>query len=204
MAKCSSNDGDRLMILAPISNNINIDNINIDNIISNIDNSNVVNNIDNSNVVNNNVINNNIVITINNFGQEDRSYIKSETMKECLINGCILQLITDVYFNPDHPENHTIQLKSEKMRRVNVFTMTGWVEQDMNTSIDQMMKNEHCVLTNFFWSSEFNGDPEIDDKTKMKALENLNAFYKTMDPKFFEQRRNIQVMLKNDKLKNSS
>ena len=57
---------------------------------------------------------------------------------------------------------------------------------------------DNNVLTRFYWSKEFFGSETIDEKTKMKALENINELYK-VHMKYFEQRRNIHVLLKNAK-----
>ena len=150
--------------------------------------------IDNSRVV----VVDNSRITINNFGSEDRSYVTDDTMKECFHHAHVIPLIMDVYFNPSHPENGTIKLKSEKLSRVIVHVDGRWIECDMNSSIDKMMQLEHDILTRFYWSPGFHGDANIDDDTKMKALENLGKLYKT-HIKYFEQRRNIHAILKNAK-----
>ena len=142
--------------------------------------------------------NNNNSITINNFGSEDRSYVKNETMRICLENAQVMPLIMDVYFNKAHPENNTIRLKSEKLSRVIVHSDGQWIECDMNSSIDKMMEAENGVLTRFYWSSDFYGNSEIDDKMKMTALENINQLYK-MQLKYFEQRRQVHSILKNAK-----
>ena len=136
-------------------------------------------------------------ITINNFGSEDRSYIDNNTLKECVETARVIPLIMDVYFNSDHPENHTIKLKSEKLSRVVVHNEGKWIECDMNSSIDSMMQLERNSMTNYYWT-DVASNPNVTDKIKLDTLQNIGEFCKT-SLKYFEERRNIHAILKNVK-----
>ena len=145
--------------------------------------------------MNNNTTSN---VTINNFGSEDRSYVSNDTIKHCLDNAVLVPLLMDVFFNSAHPENHTIRHKNDKLSRVVVHTDGKWVECDMNASIDQMMKTEHNALIKYYWSPDFYGNVDIDEKAKMAALENIGKLYATKLT-YFEQRRCVHSILKNAK-----
>ena len=134
-------------------------------------------------------------ITINNFGSEDRSYVKNNIIQECVETARVIPLIMDVYFNSDHPENHTIKLKSEKLSRVVVHNEGKWIECDMNSSIDSMMQLERNSMTNYYWM-DVASDPNVTDKFKLDTLQNIGNFCKT-SLKYFEERRNIHAILKN-------
>ena len=156
-------------------------------------------NIVNNNIVNNNIVNNNnninINIVVNNFGSEDRSYITKEIMQQCLDKMKISLLVESIYFHPDHPENHTIKLKSEKKKRVSLVRDGKWVEGDMSASIDSIVHRENTSLSNFFYENVW-PDQSIDFNNKAwthKKLITINDKNK----EFFEQRREIQAKLKN-------
>ena len=145
------------------------------------------------NTINN--ITNNITINLNSFGSEDRSYLKNELIKECYDNLHIIPLIKDVYFNADHPENHTIKLKSEKKKRVLIHEGDcKWNECDMNSSIDAMMQLEHNKITKHFYDVIW-PDPSIDFDRKsfvQRQIMKLND----KNIRFFQLRRTVQALLK--------
>ena len=173
------------------NNNTTLNNSTIDNSIKNNDNS------INKTVNAINPVINNSKITINNFGSEDRSYITKETLHECIDTARVVPLIMDVYFNSDHPENHTIKLKSEKLSRVIVHMEGKWIECDMNSSIDSMMQLERNSMTNYYWT-DVSPNITVADKTKLVALESISEFCKT-GLKYFEERRKVHAILKNIK-----
>jgi hypothetical protein len=106
----------------------------------------------------------------------------------------ISPLVDHVYFNPDHPENHTVKLKSEKRSRVMIHQDGKWVEVDMNASIDSMMLRENINLTKFFFEEVW-PDPLIDYDVKARKQTKLIKI-NDKDRVYFEQRRSIQAMLK--------
>lgn len=160
-------------------------------------NNNLIQSVQSNNIqIQNNIINNNnITINLNSFGSEDRSYLKQELVKECYENLQIIPLIKDVYFNSDHPENHTIKLKSEKKKRVMVHEGNKkWNEYDMNTSIDTMMQIEHTKIIKHFYEVIW-PDPTIDFEKKAFAQAEIVKL-NDKNLRFFELRRNVQALLK--------
>ena len=134
------------------------------------------------------------IININNFGSEDRSYIKSDVMQQCLDSMRIYPLIDGVYFNLEHPENHTVRLKSEKQGRVHIRQGDAWVEGDLVVSIDAMMFKENMMLSKFFYDEVWS-DPSIEYEKKawtQAKLVKINDRVKD----YFEQRRVIKAKLK--------
>ena len=152
-----------------------------------------INVINNNNNNSNNIININIVV--NNFGSEDRSYITKEDMLECLDTMKIKKLVDSIYFHPDHPENHTIKLKSEKKKRVIIRNEGNWVEEDMNTSIDSIMHRENSSLSSYFYDNIW-PDESINYENKAWTHKKL-MMINDKNKEFFEQRRGIQAKLKN-------
>ena len=147
----------------------------------------------NNNTTTNNI---NINININNFGSESREHITNEIWQQCLEQLRVNALVESVYFNPDHPENHTIKLKSEKKKRVLLHQDGKWVEGDMNSSIDTIMHRENSALSKYFYEQIWPDDTvNFDNKAwtheKLTRINDKNKSY-------FDQRRTIQAKLKND------
>ena len=146
----------------------------------------------------NNINNTFNIVIMNNFGSEDRSYIPDEIIQHCVDNFSVSKLIDCIYFNPDHPENHTIKLKSEKQKRVMLHEGGIWVEEDMNTGIDSMIRRENCSVYNYFHKIVW-PDESINFETRAWMQE---KFAKITDMAnktkgFYEERRKIQAKLKN-------
>ena len=147
-------------------------------------------------VIHNNTtyIQNNIIL--NNFGSEDRSHVTRDVLLKCLDELGTNSLVDCVYFNPDHPENKTIRLKSEKKKRVLLHQDGKWVEDDMNNSIDRIMNRENSALSTFFYESVW-PDETVNFDNKALTHEKLTRI-NDRNKAYFDQRRSIQAKLKND------
>ena len=144
------------------------------------------------NMPRNNTIN--ILINLNNFGFEDRSYITHEIMKLCIENMQICPLIDHLYFNPEHPENHTFRLKSEKRERVVISRNSEWIEADLKATIDSIILKENDILSKLFYEHVWT-DPCIGFDNKAYVQSKLLKINEK-DKSYFEQRRQIQAKLK--------
>jgi hypothetical protein len=119
--------------------------INNDKIISNINNGNITTTTNSNN--NNNVTNN---ILINNFGQENLSYMDNEYFKNLIMNQHIekgyVQLIKDIYLNKDHPENKTVKVENINNKYANVYNNGKWeaiLKADLK---EQLHKKNYTIL----------------------------------------------------------
>ena len=64
------------------------------------------------------------VSNLNDFGQEDISYIDDETMTRIALNYDLKEFICLKHFNPEHPENHNILANCSKSYKV--FKNNKW------------------------------------------------------------------------------
>jgi len=98
----------------------------------------IQNNIDNSNNYNNcNNTNNTInqTLNLNYFGKEDTSYITPQMIQKCLRMGVQgdIDLFKKIHFHPDHPHNHNISYKNNKLKVATGKNKSGnivWETQD--------------------------------------------------------------------------
>ena len=166
---------------------------NVQTINNNINNN---NNTTNNNTVNNTITNNNnVTIVLNAFGSEDHSYISDEIMALCYDTWKVHPMIKELYFNTDHPENHTIKLKSEKRKRVQVHEGNNvWTERDMNSSIDGIMQAKYKDLTKHFYEKVWPNE-KIPFETRAYTQAHI---VKMRNHKIglYEERRIVQAMMK--------
>lgn len=116
--------------------------------------------INNNIATQNNITNNitqNISIVLNDFGQEDTSYVESNTeflsscMKELLTNA-IRSVIEKVYFDEEHPENRTILMKNFKMNQVMIYDNGQWKQRHTSEAIPKMLHKGKKILHQHFIS----------------------------------------------------
>ena len=102
---------------------------------------NITNN-DNRQIINNdNRITNNITLQIRNFGEENKDYITNAFLLQCYNNGYygLIEMIENVYFNNDHPENHNVRIGSLKNKYLEIHKDDKWVPQGINETLNRMI-----------------------------------------------------------------
>ncbi len=105
--------------------------------------------------VNNSTINNNnpiINITINKFGNEDRTYISDERLCEILNQGyqVIPELTRETHFNKNHPENHNVYINNVNKKTLLIYDGERWILSNKNDIINDIILNqEDYVLSKF-------------------------------------------------------
>ena len=110
-------------------------------------NNNIINNTTN-NITNNNNINNTINIQLNNFGKEDTSYLSPDYLDKCYELGApsIKNMVISIYFDENHPENHTVKLISLKNEYVNVHEDGNWLPRTITDAITSMKQKATDTL----------------------------------------------------------
>ena len=98
----------------------------------------------------NNTVNNITNNFINNFGAENTDYITDELIHErfmCCIQG-IIDMINDIYFHPDHPENKNVRIKSIKNGGFAEIRKGGeWITDSLEEVASKMVNTSYNILT---------------------------------------------------------
>lgn len=102
-------------------------------------------------VINNNTTNNNNTFILN-FGQEDMSYLRPAVQYlERTFEG-MRELLNDVYFNDERPQNHTIRINMST-RTAEAKETENWKPIELPAAITQML--DKCI---FYMVTGYNGD----------------------------------------------
>jgi hypothetical protein len=137
-----------------------------------------INNTTNSNTNSNNTTNiqvNNTINTnnfvLNNFGHENLSHLTVDDKVDICSNymDVIANTVTKIYFDPDHPENHTVRMKSEKNKQMYVYDKAN---QIMNIKPLNNVIN-FITTINYARVCKFMTEPEVIDKL---SEEDINSF----------------------------
>ena len=96
----------------------------------------------------NNIENQNVII-VNNFGNENTDYLTGKIVKNLIKNNapyaCIPRLIQSIHFNPKHPENHNIKVTNARDKHAKIFKDNKWIRAMKNRTIDDLIETI-CVF----------------------------------------------------------
>ena len=159
------------------SSDLVIQNIN-NNITNNNDNRKITNNKqitnnDNRQIINNNdnrQITNNITLQIKNFGDENKDYITNAFLLQCYKNGYygLVEMIENVYFNKEHPENHNVRIGSLKNKYLEIHKDDEWVPQGVNETLNRMINTTATDII-------LNVDEDQKEIEKIMEIQNLDT-----------------------------
>lgn len=95
----------------------------------------------------------NNIININCFGNENMDYITDKVILHCMskIYGSIPLLIEKIHFDPEHPENHNIQIPNKKLPHAKIMNKKReWEIVQKKDAIDSMIDNGYNLLDEKF------------------------------------------------------
>ena len=136
---------------------------------NNIISSNIIsNNKINKNTQINNTQNNNQNLKINNYGEEDLSYITLETKKKLLIDprNSITNLIDDTHFNSEHPENANMRIPNKKQPFIELYVDNAWKMFNQYKTVCNLLKDKKEYIHSIFIKTQH----ELTKKEKEKYL----------------------------------
>ena len=87
------------------------------------------------------------ILIINNFGQEDTSYIPLETLQRRYLakSPGVVETIRDVHMNPDHPENNNVKMVSRR-RNIAAYRNNGkWQNEPTSVIVDKLIWNGFSI-----------------------------------------------------------
>ena len=153
-------------------------------------------------------VNNNhqeINITINGFGKEDISFLTDELREMYLIQQTdgLISLIKDIHFNPQHPQNQTVILKSLKRKLASVSTGMGSFEvAPLKDVIEKMIQMSHrLVMQRYIGDAAYRASMDAKYTTceGTSIIQDWNMKIKGICRyTMAEAKRRVQVLLLND------
>ena len=91
---------------------------------------------------------------INDFGQEDITYISEDEMMQIALNYDIKGLIKQKHFNPAHPENHNIRDNCRKSYKV--LKNNEWTVETKDTVHSIIYNNSQCKIHDYAFTNLLN------------------------------------------------
>lgn len=160
-----------------LSNHIN--NLEVMNSKLHSDVSNLIEKVGTSNITNNNTINNaTINIVINNYGNEDKSYITKQFVEMLLkqpVNNTVLKMLKHIHFNPDHPENMNVRITDISRPYARVYNDKKWMILNRKDVIEDMVKRSKDII------DEKSDDNEVNKKFTQQYQKNMKKLHTNAD-----------------------
>ena len=106
----------------------------------------------NNNTTNNNNITygdvNNNVIIVNNYGKENTNYLTEDYLKKLLDKpyGGIQNLIKNIHFHPNHPENHNVKITNKKLPYALVWNDKIWETRNKKEVIEDLVDKGYMIM----------------------------------------------------------
>jgi hypothetical protein len=91
---------------------------------------------------------------INDFGQEDITYISEDEMMQIALNYDIKGLINQKHFNPAHPENHNIRDNCRKSYKV--LKNNEWTVETKDAVHSIIYNNSQCKIHDYAFTNLLN------------------------------------------------
>ena len=134
----------------------------------------------------NNITHNQQNIYINNYGQENLSYITSNYLNSLLKKpyGAIPKLIKDIHFHPKHPENMNIKITNKKLSYAKVWEDNKWSIKDKNEIINNMVDKGFNIIEEQYEENEA--------KLDCSKKQNYEDFQKKFSEKDKELHKNLE------------
>ena len=127
-----------------------------------------------NNTLNNNtqINNNNQHVKINNYGEEDFSYITKEKYKKliCDPRNSVPELIDDIHFHPLHPENGNVRIPNKKLPLIEIYKDNKWVTKNQYKTLCSMYMTRAKHIDSVYKNLE----DELTDKEKENYLNYKN------------------------------
>ena len=102
-------------------------------------------------------------ITLLSYKETDTSHLTDIDYTKCIkkINGCVVEMIKRVHFNPEKPENMNIYISNMKDKYIMVYENGNWDLKIRDKQLDEIYADKEIMLEDWL---ELHKDPELNEK----------------------------------------
>lgn len=127
---------------------------------------------DQSNCTTNNTTNNGIIVNVNaplrNFGCENMDAIPVELIRNCFLNLEVRDLIENLHFDQEYPENQNVRLVSLKHEIMELFRNNEWQAMSLLNGLNELIGQACGIFRKFYHKNK--GDVHDDVGGEDEAL----------------------------------
>ena len=150
----------------------------------------------------NNITHNNInnTININNYGDEDLSFLKSKDFLQLFggIYGAIPKLIEKIHFNPKYPENHNIKYTNKKLPYLKIRKDNKWQLVNKKHELLDLIDNKCFMLRERYYKILEKNKYNITEFQKSKIEEFMQKYHEEDKKMTLDLIERTELMLLNN------
>lgn len=94
------------------------------------------------NVNTQNIIN----IHLKDFGLESQEHLSKELLTRCFADKKLVELIENLHFDQNCPQNHNVRLKSKKQELMEIFSNGKWQLKDQDQTLTELIESGYRIL----------------------------------------------------------
>lgn len=150
----------------------------------------------------NNSMNKTVNVYLNDFGQENISYLPKEFLHSCFARKDLITLLENIHCDREHPENHNIRVKSQKRNQIEVRENRKWMIKDEDEALEDAIKNGYRILVRHgFKHKKEIIDERLEDESEYHDIRNwLEDIYDDNKERKPIQRKLMLLLLSNQAL----
>ena len=146
--------------------------------------------------VTNHITNNQQNVYINTHGQEDLSYLTANYLTNLLKipYGAVPQLLKDIHFHPEHPENMNIKITNKKLGFAKVWEGNKWNIKDKREVINNMLDKGFNIIDGVYTHAE-----KSLETNKKKKYEDFQKLFEDGDKDLHKKlEKNTEMLIINN------
>jgi chaperonin cofactor prefoldin len=135
---------------------------------------------------NNNIIMNGNNITVNlhlrNFGEENMDALLDREIGDCFLNLQFKDMVEQLHYNEEYPENHNIRIKSMKRKMMEIYDSNKWNITSFKEGLPKLVIQIQKIFEDY---AKRNNQTIKNEMTQDELIVNLDALnrIKNMDKK---------------------
>lgn len=133
-----------------------------------------------------NITNNNFIIQINNYGEENMDYLRDDSgfLQKCVESPIqsIQKYLDAVHFNKDHPENNNIKLTNLQSPFMDYFKNGNWSKIEQRVLIPKIILKSVKVIHSLLGAEDAEDTENTDEEEEMKTQKWYQYMNEIADP----------------------
>jgi hypothetical protein len=108
----------------------------------------------------------------------------------------VTDLLNQIHFHPDYPENRNIRIKSKKQKLLEKYEDKGWVKCDQNNTLDEMIRKGYKILFAHFINKK-DQDSDLKEREDYVSKWFIDLCSQTGN-EYYRLRRDLYLLIMNN------
>lgn len=151
-----------------------------------------VNNTNNTHTTNNITMN----VQLRDFGHENMEAIPSYFIHGCLLKNLdVRDLLENLHFDPNYPENHNVRLLSKKQELVEFYKNNKWYPMSLPRGLNDLIQHACRIFREYYNGNQDDVKEDVGEDDMIKLLDQLEELDKLNERLIKPVKSEITAML---------